>query len=165
MLPNALPIVACAISLSCAAAAQGEEAPEAPTRASQEAAGSLDMDAVFALAGGVRPERGSFYGWLPGTGEDAGYLALHDRDEGQPVLSRRALADGALTPLFDSSAMVAAFDALPGITEDQARRWTRGARAYLTDDPVEVSGVNSPEQLAVLDRAWRERHPEPGAGA
>jgi bifunctional UDP-N-acetylglucosamine pyrophosphorylase/glucosamine-1-phosphate N-acetyltransferase len=48
------------------------------------------------------------------------------------------------------------------LTDTIALLRARGERvgAYLTEDPVEVSGINSPEQLAALDAAWRERHPE-----
>ena len=170
MLSRALPVVACALSLSCAAVAQAEP-PAAASRGQDpagdeptEEVGELDLDAVFELSSAVRPPSGSFYGWLP---DGSGYLALERPPEGEARLSRTSIAADT-APLLDEDAMIAAFSALPGISEELAGDWARGARGYLTADRDAVL-INRSSDLfhwrLGAERAYRLTHdPEEEVG-
>ena len=77
--------------------------------------------------------------------------------------------------VFDGSLLAAALDRITPdndqgeyyLTDTIAMLRAKGERVggYLTEDAIEVSGINNPDQLAALDTIWRSRNPGHEAGS
>jgi dipeptidyl-peptidase-4 len=117
-----IPFLAAALSASCAPLGAQEQTE---TR-------DLDLAACVELSRTLRPRKGAPRGWMP-DGEH--YLSSGALEEGQPELALVvSAADGAQRALFAPEQFHAAFAALPGVSADEARRWSERTEPTLTDD-------------------------------
>lgn len=117
-----LPLAVAALSASCSSlGAQEEEAPR-----------DLDLAACVELSRTLRPREGAARGWMP-DGEH--YLSSGELGEdGDELALVVAAADGSKRALYLPAQFRAAFAALPGVSDDEAQRWSARTSHTLTDD-------------------------------
>lgn len=117
-----IPILAAALSASCTSLGPQEQAE---TR-------DLDLAACVELSRTLRPRKGAARGWMP-DGEH--YLSSAALEENGPeVAVVVSAADGSLRALYDAAAFRAAFEDLPGVSAEEARRWSARDAHTLTED-------------------------------
>lgn len=107
------PLVLCGLSVSCTA----------PNAQESAAAPQLTIDTCLRLENELKPDAGVHLAWMP---EGAHYLRSAPDADGAPApLLVVSAADGQERPLFDPAAMQRALAALPGISAEDAERWSR----------------------------------------
>ncbi len=116
-----------ALGLAPLLSAQDAPPPDAVVDGPKE----LTLEDVFTLGEKLGPEEPRRLGWL-----DGGTWIAHDELEEGAEAKSIVLVDaetGAKRPLIDAAAFASALAALPSVTDDEAKRWSRGGSPTFTD--------------------------------